>query len=253
MFELLKWYADCVSTGGDALIVYSGQLRYKQFAVSYESTLAEQRVKHSLRRSSITAGLDCVSWVSRGLGLCGEWRGCSPEIRETVFQSDHGSVEWECLIPNGVAVIERTQRPALRGIGYLERLRLTIPPWRLPIHRLRWGRFLSERNTLIWIDWEGDFRTRIVYSNGSRVHATSVSSDELILEGGSRLAMDRGLVLREGKLGDTVLHSIPGLVRVAPPHIFLMDECKWRSRATLESPGCPSDRGWCIHEEVTWP
>jgi hypothetical protein len=252
MFELSKWYADCVSEEGDALIAYSGQLRYRRFSVSYDSVLAPPVSAHSLRRSPVSAGENEVTWSAPALDFRGRWHRLDAEIRETVYRSDAGAVEWHCMLPKAAAAVELGSRK-LGGLGYVERLRLTVPPWRLPIARLRWGRFLSERNTLIWIDWEGEFRSRIVYWNGQRVHAASVENGGLVLEDGTHARFDCGKILRQGKLGSTVLHTIPGLEKIAPPRIFLMDECKWLSCATLECAGQEPDTAWCIHEEVLWP
>ena len=253
VFELSKWYADCVSDDGEVLIGYSGQLRYRRFSVHYESVIAPPAATHSLGRSSITASGDRIDWHSPGLLFRGQWQRHSGEIRETIFKSGQGAVEWHCVVPKGMAAVERPEHPTLRGWGYVEHLRLTIPPWRLPIQTLRWGRFLSERNTLIWIDWQGGFRNRIVYWNGLRAPAASIENDGLWLEDGTRATFGREKVLRQGTLGSTVLHAIPGLERIAPARIFLVDECKWLSRASLERAEEEADRGWCIHEEVTWP
>jgi hypothetical protein len=252
-FELAKWYADCISGEGGVLIAYSSRLRHRRLAVQYESLLSPHGATHSLRRSAIACSPDCIQWSGAGLGVCGRWDRCDAEIRETVFQSEEGVVEWHCVMPKAAARMEVSSRHAVTGLGYVERLRLTVPPWRLPIHRLRWGRFLSPRNTLVWIDWEGAFRTRLVYWNGRRTPALAVENSGLEFENRARLELDCGLVLRRGQLGSSVLHAIPGLERIAPAGIFLTDECKWRSRATLACAGQETDSGWCIHEEVTWP
>jgi hypothetical protein len=246
-FEFAKWYADCVSGEGEVLIAYSGRLRHRRLAVQYESLLSAGESKHSLRRSSIECTPDRIEWGSEGLGLCGSWERRSAEIRETVFQSEDGWVQWHCVMPKAEARMN-----AVAGLGYAEQLRLTIPPWRLPIRRLRWGRFLSERNAVVWIDWEGEFRTRLVYANGRPAAAEAIENDGLTFADGTRLELDRGLVLRSGQLGSTVLHAIPGLKKLAP-RMFLVDECKWRSHGRLMSVGEETDSGWCIHEDVRWP
>ncbi len=252
-FELAKWYADCLSGEGAVLIAYSSRLRHQPLAVRYESLLSPRGTTHSLRRSAIACAEDCVQWTSAGLSLCGRWDRYDGEIRETVFQSEEGAVEWRCVMPKAAARMEVSGDDPVTGLGYVEHLRLTIPPWRLPIRRLRWGRFLSPRHTLVWIDWEGEFRTRLVYHNGRRTPAAEIENNGIALADRARLELDCGLVLRRGRLGSTVLHAIPGLDRMAPAGIFLTDECKWRSRATLACPGEEADSAWCIHEEVTWP
>ncbi len=252
-FELAKWYGDLITGEGEVLIAYSGRLRHRHLRVRYESLLTSTGSEHSLRRASISFTGDTIDWKAPGLDLCARWRRCEAEIRETVFQSDEGAVEWHCTMPKAIARAERSGQEPLEGLGYVEHLRLTIPPWRLPIRRLRWGRFLSPRSTVVWIDWVGEARTRLVYRNGTSAAAVSVENTGLAFEDGTRLELDCGLVLRQGTLGSTVLHAVPMLKRVAPSRVFLMDECKWRSRARLMNERAELDTGWCVHEEVTWP
>jgi hypothetical protein len=252
-FELAKWYGDLVTGEGEVLIAYSGRLRRGRLAVRYESLLSAGSAAHSLRRSRISCSEDLVEWRAPGLKLCAQWRRCLGEIRETVFQSAEGLVEWHCVMPKAVARAERPGHDPIEGLGYLEHLRITIPPWRLPIRRLRWGRYLSANHAVVWIDWEGDARTRLAFRNGLPAAAAAIENQVVAFTDGARLELDGGLVLRRGTLGSTVLHAIPGLERLAPSRIFLVDECKWRSRGRLVCAGKEIDQGWCIHEEVTWP
>lgn len=129
---------------------------------------------------------------------------------------------------------------------------MTLAPWKLPIQELRWGRFLSDSDSLVWIDWKGSYSCRIVLQNGILGRATTIDEDEVRLNrhGGLRLAP--GDVLRKGGLGETALSVIPGLSRLFPRKILEARECKWRSRAELRH-GDSSSSGWAIHEVVTWP
>jgi hypothetical protein len=92
-----------------------------------------------------------------------------------------------------------------------------------------------------------------VYRDGAAVAADHVDDECVILDNGSRLTLDRGLVLRHGTLGSSVLNAVPGIDRIAPARIFLTEECKWRSRALLTRPGGETEEGWSIHEVVRWP
>ena len=72
----------------------------------------------------------------------------------------------------------------LRGLGYAEHLSMTIPPWRLPIDTLRWGRFLSPERSVVWIDWqkEGDGRTWI-FVDGTEVRGEASRKKRFSLKG----------------------------------------------------------------------
>ena len=152
------------------------------------------------------------------------------------------------MVPGGRASVA-----AVDGFGYAERLRLTIPPWRLPIRTLRWGRYVSAQRSLVWIDWTGESACRAVFLNGRPATAVRVDDDGVELAGGTRATFDRGLIVRSGTLGRTVLGAIPGLRSAAPARIFQVEECKWRSRTLVSAAGGESEEGWSIHEVVRWP
>jgi hypothetical protein len=252
VFELSKWYADAVSAEGDVFIGYRARLHSGPLTIAYAAAL-DTSPRHSLSHTPLQVADREIHWQAPSLGVDARWQRTSSGIRASLYESPEGSVDWHCLIPKGEAAIGRTGQKPLRGLGYVEHLRVTVPPWRLPIRTLRWGRFLSPLHSLIWIDWQGDFSTRRVFLDGVAVAATVLDDEGLTLYDRSRVTFDRSLVLRKGKLGSTVLNAVPGLADVAPARIFALDECKWRSRGVLTRPGAEPDCGWCIHEVVTWP
>ena len=234
-FELSKWYLDCVSDDGEATIAYTGTARWGPLRLHYssllESTGARVSVRHSMRKSAEPElGEGRLRWRS------GEWEADSSEVRETVYDG----IEWRCLMPRArVRIGERT------GLGYAEHIRMTVEPWKLPIRILRWGRFVSNTEWIVWIDWAGEFTRRIVYRNGEAVQARILEDDLIEFSDGSRLTMDRSLVLREGQMGK----NIPGIKGQFPARLLRLNECKWRSRGRL-STGIDA---WVIHEKVEWP
>jgi hypothetical protein len=250
MFELSKWYGDCISERGDVRIAYSARVRYGHLNVSYSSLLDGEAATHSLRRARIGEDGQTLTWAVPGLSaaLRATWTRQDAELRATVFESEEGAVVWRCVIPKGSASMN-----GVRGLGYAEHLRITIAPWKLPIRTLRWGRFLTPNTTLIWIDWQGRFATRIVFLNGQRVLAETLDDGGLLLDNGVRISLDCAHVVRQGSLGSTVFAAVPGLDRIAPARMFLVDECKWKSRARMQAPGGAAEDGWCIHEVVKWP
>jgi len=252
-FQLSKWYLDCVAEPGDASIVYTGQVHWGPLRLHYSSILesAAGRVafRRALRRQPEPLfDNGTLRWNCRALKSQGEWQAESEEVRETVFASEAGSIEWRCLMPRALAWID-----GRAGLGYAEQLSMTIAPWKLPIATLRWGRFLAASDWVVWIDWLGGFTRRIVYWNGCAVSGPTVEDDAVELGGGARLGMDRATVLREGAIGATALDGIPGLRDTVPAQLLRVRECKWLSRGRLERPGQPAVEGWVVHERVDWP
>lgn len=258
MFFLSKWYLDCVTDLGDASIAYTGEVAWGAFRLHYTSLLESEgsrtTERHSLRKQCQPQTKDrCVYWETNALRTNGEWRVDSAKSKEvcierTIFHSAQGSIEWHCLAPNAFARVGKRS-----GLGYAEHLKMTVPPWKLPIQCLRWGRFTSNSHWIVWIDWHGENSQRIVYANGQELHAPAVEDGRIELANGARLTMDRSLVLRDGPLGTTALSHIPGIGKTFPARLLQVHECKWRSKGRLEWPGQLTTQGWVIHERVEWP
>ncbi|MGO9094217.1 MAG: hypothetical protein ACLQGV_03255 [Bryobacteraceae bacterium] len=252
-FEMSKWYLDCITGSGDASIAYAGVVQWGPIRLHYsnllESTGGLVGVRHSLRpQDEPIVDRGSLRWRSRALKTGGEWQADSAEIRETVFASETGAVEWHCLMPRAQARIHHRT-----GIGYAEHLRMTIAPWKLPIRTLRWGRFGTPSEWIVWIDWLGEFTRRIVYRNGQLAPTCPIEDGQIEFHDGARLILDRSLVLRQGPLGSTALSVIPGIRETFPAHMLQVNETKWRSQGRLERPGGSTVEGWAIHERVDWP
>jgi len=233
-FQLSKWYLDCVTDSGKTFIAYVGDLHWGPVHLHYSSLLrSEQNVvaqQNSLRQQSMPM-LDgkSISWDSEHFDFSAVWQSDLNQVRETVFTSEEGSVEWHCLMP---AAQVRTNCDS--GLGYVEHLTMTVAPWKIPIHYLRWGRFCSPSEWVVWIDWQGDFSTRIFYRSGKAARASVLDDQQIAFDDGTRLTMDRSLILRNGPLGTTALSSIPGVSKTFPARLLQLNECKWRSRAVLQ-------------------
>jgi hypothetical protein len=253
LFNLSKWYLDCVTDLGDAVIAYTGNLHWGTVRLHYSSILEAtgERIveRHSVRRQVQPEAEDSfISWRSKALAVDGVWERVSPAVRETVYSSEQGRIDWNCLIP-----LARARLCERSGLGYVEHLTMTIAPWKLPIHTLRWGRFTSPSDWMTWIDWQGEFARRTVYINGDTLLCSKIEDDQLEGEDETRLVMDCSLVLRNGPLGTTALSAVPGIGRMFPLRLLRITECKWRSRARLQRKGKPPVEGWAIHETVSWP
>ena len=256
-FELIKWYADAVTDEGAAVIVYSAELRWRGPAIHYANLLIRSKDQDTVSRFSLRnqplpeVRDDAVEWTSRAWKAKGRWSDLGGGIHETLFDSAGGSLGWDCIAPRARAEVRIAGAGDFCGWGYVERLRLSIAPWRLPIRRLRWGRFVNESDALVWIDWSGDFNRRVVCCNGANVSAERIGDREVLLEsGGGALDLEPIATLREGALGATALSVLPDLF---PARMLRVEERKWLSKATLRRPGRPDSIGIAIHEVVEWP
>jgi hypothetical protein len=252
-FHLSKWYLDCVDERGDVTIVYTGMARWGAFRLNY-SGLLESAGDHVTTRQSLRAAAqpnligDSLAWRSDAMDVGGEWKADAAALRARVFASDAGSIEWHCIMPRAHA-----RAGATEGLGYAECLTMTVAPWKLPLRTLRWGRFGSASDWVVWIDWRGNDSRTFVYRNGRETEVVSLTDERLDFADGSHLAMDRSLVIRDGPLGTSALSAIPGIRDSVPARLLRVYECKWRSRARFERPGRRPVDGWAIHEKVEWP
>lgn len=254
MFQLRKWYLDCTTPEGGAVIGYWARARWGGLRVSYASVLTalpgDSLVKSS---STLRAGAQpehssgAIAWSCPALGVRGRWSALCPGLERTLLENDAGSVRWSCVMPRASCRMELGGL-TVEGLGYAEVLEMTIAPWRLPIRELRWGRWLSENGSLAWIDWRGDRPLTLIVDEGHEVGGV-VGDDGISLHDGRRLSFDAPRILREGELGTTVLRTIPGLRHALPPALLRTHERKWLGRGVLSPSG---EIGRVIFERVVF-
>jgi hypothetical protein len=258
-FTLSKWYADCISEQGDAMILYSAELGWRGTGIHYTSLLTHRsgsspHSRFSLRRQpALEVRESGIEWKPQGWKAEGHWSEPAAGMREVLFDSPAGSLEWNCVAPRASARV-RIDGDEMRGWGYVEHLRLSVAPWRLPIHQLRWGRFVNATDILVWIDWRGSYNRQAIYYNGAPVSASEIGDHKIVLaDGDVVLTLITEATLREGLLGATALAVLPNLDRLFPARILKVRERKWLSRGVLRQPGRPDSTGLAIHEVVEWP
>jgi len=256
-FLLSKWYLDCVADDGELFIAYVASLKWQGVSINYSSTLHRQadgqtETNTSLREASVPHQAGAfVEWRSAHLNVGGTWRARAEPVQRVLLETETGSLEWNCLQPCAAAEIRIGNEPQLSGLGYVEHLTLSIPPWNLPIEELRWGRFLSPTDVLVWIDWRGAKPLQLVFHNGNQIEGASISDDGLA-GGEFVLNLEEKVIVREGPLVKTALSMIPGVGRIFPLRVLRTHECKSLSRGTLKTTAGGVASGWTIHEVVRW-
>jgi hypothetical protein len=252
-FFLTKWYMDCIDDAGDAAIVYCADMRWRGLHLNYGSivflngVVAQSRT--SLGRFRVDEEDRHIRVELPGLKVIGEWNSGSQPVEQTVFRDSTGYVHWNCIQPRSFARIKIEDRE-FAGLGYAECLTLTVPPWQLPMRELRWGRFVSDHDSLVWIDWQGPYSTSFAFHNERKLDLHGVSESE-VTAGGVTLRMRDNTPIRMGRLRRTILPGAPTLGRIFPHSIFNVEECKWRGRGILDA-GDSRAEGWVIHEVVRW-
>lgn len=248
-FLLTKWYLDCVSHAGDALVGYAAQLSSGVLRARYASLLraSPSSAPASLVRlrgatlPELHAGR--VTWTAPALDLVGTWsHGAAPLHVELL--DEPGALSWSCHLPRAqVELRHRGQR--LAGDGYAESLTMRVPPWRLPIDELRWGRAHVGAHTLVWLDWRGPRPLRRVFLDGHERDGDV--TDDAVRVPGLTVSLRKAATLRKGDVAKTALARLPALSRLLSRHRLHLVEEKWLSRAAAGH-----QHGWAIHEVVRW-
>jgi hypothetical protein len=259
-FSLSKWYLDCTADNGDVVVGYAASLRWRALRLEFSSILVrrsagEIQTKTTLHKGTLPVSSEnSVRWQCGALGLEGTWIAKDQPIKRMIFEGSKTPLLWSCVQPRARAEIAVDGMGTLRGFGYVDHLDISTKPWQLPLEELRWGRYLSEEDSIIWMDFKGSAPETIVFHNGAVCRRAQVS-DEIIMIGeeGITLRFEDACVLREGALAATALSVIPGVNKFLPARMLQTYECKWKSRGVLRKGESILGTGWTIHEVVRWP
>src|ERR1039457_793951 len=102
-FELSKWYADCTTDQGDALILYSAELRWRGPAIHYTNLLTYHpgrpvRSRFSLRKQPLPQARDgSIGWRSRAWNVEARWLEVAGGGPGGLFDPAARAPGWECF------------------------------------------------------------------------------------------------------------------------------------------------------------
>jgi len=257
-YALRKWYLDCVTAAGDAAIVYSARMAVGPVSMPYFEIMTAPASRPdapvapvaprrgvSSRARVIESGHDLELDASHA-GITGRWTSRYPAIDIVLLDDERGRIRWRCRQPGGRASLQVAGGTGLQGLGYAEELEMTAAPWALPFDELRWGRFVSEHRSVVWIDWRGGLERRWVFVDGLAVDAGVVECDRVIWPGAA-LEIAPGRVWRHGELGKSITGALSFCV---PRRAARAVETKWISPAVLRHDIGAPETGWVIHEVV---
>jgi hypothetical protein len=173
-----------------------------------------------------------------------------PPIEERLLEGDSGVVEWRVEAPAAEVSVSLRGFAPLRGTGYAERILITIPPWRLPIRELRWGRWIGEAasRSVVWIDWRGESPRTWVFVDGAAAPMSEVT-EEGVRAGALEIALGGGRALQARTLAE-IASSIPPLRAVVPQSFLGLRQSRWCSDGLLREGNAAPLAGRAIHEVV---
>ena len=111
-FHLEKWFLDCVTEEGQAIIFYAAKLKWKKWTVPYTSWLyynTKSGLSNKSRFRNVTFPKiknDNIYWNDNDFQVLGTWKQLSASIKAIIFSSQEGNLEWNCYHPNSKVKIK---------------------------------------------------------------------------------------------------------------------------------------------------
>ena len=248
-----KVYGDVVAEDGRYAILYVVNVGLDPLTLTGEQVVSNHfpraGIRLRLRRASKLPRADAAGRLRLGAA---EWAPDCAAVERTFADAGH-AFRWRCLCPGGPAVI-RVGETSLVGHGYLEHLSFALPPWELALGELRWGRWISEKDSIVWVA-SAEAGLAHVARRG-----VAVPPDEIVAIGERsvetrdfRLVLTAIETIRKGCLHCTLPWPV---ARLLPRFLGAIDEDKrlllgslWeRARA-----GAPPAYGFAIAETVAFP
>jgi hypothetical protein len=252
-YRIDKVYGDVVAEDGRYAILYVVNVGLGPVTLTGEHVVSNHFPRAGVRLRLHRAGkLPRADSTGRFRLGTSEWAPNCAAIERTFSDAGH-AFRWRCLCPGGKASI-RLGDSSLAGHGYLEHLSFTLPPWELTLGELRWGRWLGENDSIVWVaSAEAGFK--LVVRSG-----VAVAPDDIVEIGERRietrdfrLALTAVETIRKGRLRGTLNWLLAPLL---PRSVTAIDEDKRLFRGSLrerDGSGAPPAYGFAIAESVTFP
>lgn len=250
-------YLDCIDDPGNCFIIYWAKADFGLIKFEYSGLIfsnAEGLVieRSTLRKVKKPVINKATEFNNKYLKASLSMEGTDEGIISTLF-SDHKNNEliWNCHHPKALADIRYNDR-IYKGFGYAETLFSSIEPWNLPIDELRWGRYLSGSDTVIWIMCKGKDSINKLFHNGIEYNDAIKENDTIVFDGGMcQLKFSEIQHLRKGKLSE-LFSKMPFLRIFLNKHILKTLEIKYKARTAFYKNSLLLSNGWSLYEIVTW-
>ena len=257
MFQLTKWYLDLVTDRGSVLVGYSVHCRLGPAGFRYASMLHAPPDQPPIERTTLRGARapelegDVLRWQVPRLRFDGRWERLGAPLAQTLLDDERGRIEWHCHLPRARVTV-RYGDTIIAGMGYAEELRLTCPPWQLPFRTLRWGRFLSARQSLVWIEWAGELSRRWTWLDNRPEPGAAIGEQGVHgLSDQRTLRFEDQRVVRDRRLIESLTRILPSAMEDQIGPLAGLREQKWLAKSVLSQNG-EEDHGWTLHEEVRW-
>ena len=182
----------------------------------------------------------------------GSWERSDAPIAISLYKDNQNhELIWNCHHPKSRTIIKYNGK-IYKGFGYAESLSLPVKPWNLPINELRWGRFLSDSSTVIWISWKGKFPVNRIFLNGIEKN-DAIYHDEIVSfdDGIYKLEFSDITIIRKGRLLN-LFSGFSFLKILFDRRILNTMEIKYKAKTIFSRNSSILSEGWSLFEIVTW-
>jgi hypothetical protein len=253
-FSLHKWYVDVVTEDKRVGIAYRAEIRHGPLRLELAGVLvhvgaadATPTWRFSMHHTALPARHEQgLRWAAPRICLDVECESNEPAFEQRLMETSEGAIDWSCVFPRARVRLS-TGDAVLEGLGYVEHLAVVgIAPWCIPADEIRWGRFLTDTTSIVWIDWRGDSPRRFVFRDGRAVTTTELTDGRIVLADGVELMLRDPKVIDADTLGDLLgpLEPLRALVRpLARTH-----QTRWCSSGELRGPDGATQTGRALHE-----
>ena len=256
-FKIEKLYLDCIDDQGNCFIIYWAKVKFFFLRFVYSGLIfcdAKGIVteKSTIRKTPKPEINGTILFNNKFLKTDISLKRTDNAIVSSLYKdSGNNELLWNCHHPKALAEIMYNGN-TYKGFGYSETLFSPIKPWNLPIDELRWGRFLSDSYTLIWISWVGTYLINKIFLNGAEFNDAIFENDIIIFgEGAYRLQFSEIKLIRKGKLSGLFLR-MPLLKMLLNRRILNTLEIKYKAITHFSKSSVSLAKGWSLYEVVTW-
>ena len=122
---------------------------------------------------------------------------------------------------------------------------------------LRWGRWGSKEDTIVWIELRKGDKKQWLWVNGEKAEHNYIEDDLLKIPGKDlTLNLKHRVLLESEKKISSVMEKLnrylPGFRKLIPIRFLMADEKKWLSVGTLHDKNDRVVNGMAIHELVNF-
>ena len=256
MFKLTKHYFDAIDEEGRCWIIYMAQLKlgliripYCAYIYSSDDNVVEEKSVFKSFEVPENSSKE-LSFSIPALGVKGVWFEPKKGIKNVLWtHPKRGEVLWDCHTPSALVHLHFAGK-TYQAKGYAETIYLPVNPLALPLSTLRWGRFIGEKFTVVWIEWQGKLPKNLVYVNGDLQTDAVHSEDGFSFAAGTyELVYLSPQILRKGKLG-TIIEKYAFLKWLFKGSLLHSEEIKYKSKSKLMHQNIQVDKGWSLYEKV---